>query len=81
MTCRVHFFARARDLAGTGSIEIELPTGSRVLDLREQLALKFPALIGLLERSAIAVNDDYAEDGQVIPAQAEIALIPPVSGG
>jgi molybdopterin converting factor subunit 1 len=81
MIYHVLLFARARDLAGAGSTDIELPEGSRVRDLKEQLAGKFPQLRPLLERSALAVNDVYAGEEDILPPAAEIALIPPVSGG
>lgn len=81
MIVRVYLFARARDLAGTDRIEIELAEGATVADLRRRLAADYPALAGLLERSAIAVENDFAEDSRALPANAEVALLPPVSGG
>jgi molybdopterin converting factor subunit 1 len=77
----VALFARLRDLAGSDSVAIELPASATVADLRRQLAADFPSLGGLLQRSAVAVNAEYADDGQPIPQGAEIAIIPPVSGG
>jgi molybdopterin converting factor small subunit len=35
----------------------------------------------LLSRSAVAVNEEFADDAVAIPAGAEVALLPPVSGG
>ena len=41
-----------------------------------------PALAGLLAKSALAVNHDFAEDERVLLATGdEVAVIPPVSGG
>jgi molybdopterin synthase catalytic subunit len=77
----VKLFARARDLAGTSELTLDLPEGAKVADLRKALALAHPKLTGLLERSAIAVNDDFAGDEQVLSPDAEAALLPPVSGG
>jgi molybdopterin converting factor subunit 1 len=81
MQCAVRLFARARDLAGADRVVIELPDGATVAELRGQLALRYPALTGLLERSALALNDEIADDRLTLPRQAEIALLPPVSGG
>jgi molybdopterin synthase catalytic subunit len=81
MIYHVQLFARARELAGAGATDIELPDGSRVCDLKMQLAARFPQLRPLLERSALAVNDEYAREEDRLPAGAEIAVIPPVSGG
>jgi molybdopterin converting factor subunit 1 len=81
MTIRVRLFARARDLAGTDLVEMTLPDGATAGDLRRALARGHPALAALLERSALAVNDEFAEDSLPLPRQAEVALLPPVSGG
>jgi molybdopterin converting factor subunit 1 len=81
MICRVQLFARARDLAGTSVVAVELPPGSIVADLRQQLAVQVPALAGLLERSALAVDAEFAPDTQPLRPESEIALLPPVSGG
>ncbi len=81
MTFTIHLFARARDLAGLPLLTLELPEGATVADLRCRLAEQFPALAGLLERSALGVEGEFAADSLVLPARAEIALLPPVSGG
>ena len=81
MTCEVRLFARARDLAGSSALAVELSDGSTVAALRRRLAEKFPALAGLLAHSAVAVNDEFAADTAVLPPDARIALLPPVSGG
>ena len=40
-----------------------------------------PPWPALLERSALAVDDEFADDSLTLPEQAEVALLPPVSGG
>jgi molybdopterin converting factor subunit 1 len=81
MMVRIRLFARARDLAGADAIALELPDSATVALLRARLAAAHPALAGLLERSALAVNNEFAGDDTMLPAGAEIALLPPVSGG
>jgi molybdopterin converting factor subunit 1 len=81
MTIRVRLFARARDLAGADVATIELPAGATVADVRARLGETCPALGPLLSRSAVAVNEEYAGDEIVVLAGAEVALLPPVSGG
>lgn len=77
----VLLFARARDLAGTDTVSIALPPGATVGQLRRALADAYPKLAGLLERSALAVNDEFADNAAVLPPDAVVALLPPVSGG
>ena len=78
---KIRFFARARELAGTDTLDVALPDGATVAELRRRIAAACPALAGLLERSALAVNDEFADDSQVLPVAAEVAVLPPVSGG
>jgi molybdopterin converting factor subunit 1 len=81
MILQVRLFARARDLAGADVLAIELPDGATVADLRRRLAVERPALASLLERCAFAVENEFAADSLVLPAHAEVAVLPPVSGG
>jgi molybdopterin converting factor subunit 1 len=81
MKVTVHLFARARDLAGANRVTVELPDAATVADLRRALGSQYPPLAKILDRSALAVNNEFAEDSLTIPVQAEVALLPPVSGG
>ncbi|HZT82680.1 MAG TPA: MoaD/ThiS family protein [Gemmataceae bacterium] len=81
MNLTVRLFARAKDLAGADRLTVDLADGATVADLRRALAAACPALAGLLERSAFAVNGDFADDALSLPLRAEVALLPPVSGG
>lgn len=77
----VLLFAVARDIAGADRVELALPAGATVADVRVALGAAFPALASLLARSAMAVNCDMADDRRAIAPGDEIAVIPPVSGG
>ena len=77
----VRLFARARDLAGADRLDVDIPAGATVGELRRRIAAQCPALAGLLERSALAVNEEFADDDLTLPANADLALLPPVSGG
>jgi molybdopterin synthase catalytic subunit/molybdopterin synthase sulfur carrier subunit len=81
MTIRVLLFAQARDIAEQEFIEWEAEEGLRVADIRDGLVRRVPRLGELLRRSMIALDGQYAADSQVVPHGAEIACIPPVSGG
>jgi molybdopterin converting factor subunit 1 len=81
MLVHVRLFARAKEIVGADRISIELPAGATVALLRRQLASKYPSLKEILARSALALKDEFAEDGSIVPAEAEVAVLPPVSGG
>lgn len=78
---KVLLFARARDLAGSGELEIELATDATVADLRRALGARYPRLAPLLDRCAIAVDQEFAVDQTPLSPAAVVALLPPVSGG
>ena len=81
MTIRVRLFARARDLAGAGEMDVKVAAGATVGELRRELGELRPALRELLGRCAVAVDEDFAGDDVVVTEKSEIAVIPPVSGG
>ena len=81
MVVRVLFFASAREITGTASIEIDLLEGATVNELREELLKRFPSLEGIEKKFAIALNEEYVVDDSTLGNGDEVALIPPVSGG
>lgn len=81
MIVRVRLFAVARELAGVEEVLVELAAGSTVGQLRDALAHQVPSLAAVLRHVAFAINSQYAADAAQIPADAEVACIPPVSGG
>ncbi len=81
MRVELKLFAVARQRVGAGSIALELPEGATVADLKHSLVESQPALAPLLANLLIAVDNEYAPDDRPIPAGAEVAAIPPVSGG
>ena len=81
MNVRVRLFAAAKEAAGRGAVEIELPEGASIAQLRRRLAEQIPQLSGLLPRVLFAIGTQYAQDTDAIPPGADVACIPPVSGG
>jgi molybdopterin converting factor subunit 1 len=81
MKITVQLFARARDLAGSDAVTVELPAMATVAEIRQVLSKRYPSLARLIERSALAVNSEFADDSLMLQADAEVALLPPVSGG
>lgn len=81
MRVKLMFFATLRDRAGTRALELEVPEGMTVLQLKERIAGEYPALRQSMEMVLTAVNREYAFDEAIIPPAAEIAMFPPVSGG
>ena len=81
MTISVRLFAAARQLAGRDTVSLELAEGCTVADLRTILLKEIPELTPLAGSVRLAVNAQYADDATRIPPGADVAVIPPVSGG
>lgn len=75
------YFAAAREAAGVQGESLEIAPESTVAELREALVRNHPRLEKIISRCRIAVNEDLVTDETPIPAGAEVAVIPPVSGG
>lgn len=81
MKVTVKLFARARDLAGAETIDVQLPVGATIADLRLQLREQYPSLAGLIPSLLFACGTDYIDDSATIAADSDLACFPPVSGG
>jgi molybdopterin converting factor subunit 1 len=81
MRITVQLFARARDLAGSGSVELDLPEPARVADLKRSLSEQFPRVAPLVPNLLVAVGARYADDQTPLRVEDEVACFPPVSGG
>jgi len=77
----VLFFAQARERAGRPSLALELPEGSRVADALAAVGRAHPGLEPLWPHLAVAVDGQLSGADAPLRAGAELALLPPVSGG
>jgi molybdopterin converting factor small subunit len=81
MKVRLQLFAAVGELAGCDVLEFDLAAGSSIGDLRRELVHRVPALAVLSPHLMFALDAEYASDATVIGPAAEVACIPPVSGG
>src|SRR5690242_6652733 len=81
MKIRLLAFACAGDALGATELEMELPDDSRVSDLRGRLDREYPKLGPLWPRLALAVDGRIVSEDAPLVDGAEVALLPPVSGG
>jgi molybdopterin converting factor subunit 1 len=77
----VRLFAVARQRAGQAEIAVDVPEPATVAALKAAMAAAHPALAPLVPQLMIAIDSEYADDQGLIPPGAEVAAIPPVSGG
>ena len=78
----VRLFALARQRAGRAEVVLDVSAPATVAAVKRALAATFPELAPLVPQLMIAIDSEYASDDQrLIPPGAEVAAIPPVSGG
>jgi molybdopterin synthase catalytic subunit len=80
MSIVILYFAGARDAAGTARESLAL-IPSTVGALRTALEAAHPRLARVLPRCRIAVDQEFAPDDAPLRDGAEVAIVPPVSGG
>jgi len=80
MNLKVLLFGIAKDIAGDNEIVFDIEKPITVKQFKEALQKQYPDLDSL-SHFAVAVNQEFALDSQVIKETDEIALLPPVSGG
>lgn len=81
-TRKILLLGRTRELVGLETTTLELSESSTVGMVRAALERRHPELAPLLSSCAIAVDHRYLDDRSPLGSPgAEIALVPPVSGG
>jgi molybdopterin synthase catalytic subunit len=77
----LHLFASVREAVGAREVRLELADGATIDDLKRRLAVEYPRLVPMLATTVFAIDDEYVPFEERLHDGAEIALIPPVSGG
>ncbi|SDX34071.1 molybdopterin synthase catalytic subunit [Marininema mesophilum] len=81
MQITIFLFAGIAETLGQRDLHLDLPEGSTVQELTQQLAMQYPQITEALQRSVVACNEEYASPTQRLQPGDEVAIIPPVSGG
>ena len=77
MTVTVHSSPPPATWPGPTHFAVELPPRATVADLRAELARRRSRSRGLLAKSAVAVNHDFAEDERVLSQPTKSPSSPP----
>ena len=72
--------AAAKEIIAAKTLEVSLPDGSSIGELKDQLIRQYPAFLALRSLS-FAANDEYRDDNFILSNEVEVIIIPPVSGG
>jgi molybdopterin converting factor subunit 1 len=80
-TVHIRLFAGLHQLIGERELDMELPDGATVEQLRDRLGEQYPAVQAFLPTLVCAVAEEYVPSDHVLHDGDRVALIPPVSGG
>lgn len=81
MKLRVLFFSVLRDITGADEITLEVPAGSTMAGLLDQIETRWPKLSDWQSSMLIALDQTYVKRSVPLHDGAEVALMPPVQGG
>jgi molybdopterin converting factor subunit 1 len=81
MRVTIRFFARLRDLAGTGELVRDVSSPATVQTIWTELVAEMPGLGDYERTMSVAVNADYSRMSAPVSEGDEVAFLPPVSGG
>jgi molybdopterin converting factor subunit 1 len=81
MKVTIRLFSVAKDLAGFGERDVEVPDSSTASEVLSVLDSVDPRLAEWRKAFRLAVNQEYVTDNHPLKEGDEVAVIPPVSGG
>ena len=81
ITVHVRLFAGLHQLVGERELEMQLPDGATIEQLRDKLGDLYPVVQAFLPTLVCAVDEEYVPPEHVLRDGDHVALIPPVSGG
>jgi molybdopterin converting factor small subunit len=79
---KVVFYGRLADVIGR-QLDVTLPPGCSVSQLRDRLAAEHPAAEQVLrsQRARTCIGDTLVHDDHVLEGAETVEFLPPVSGG
>lgn len=81
MKIQLLLFGSLRESVGQSRLEVDLPEGATLADLRGWLAERSEIVEKLGERLAASINMEVADLSDVLEDGDEVAFLPPVAGG
>jgi molybdopterin converting factor subunit 1 len=77
----VRYFAAHKEATGVADEVLDVPDGTTVAELMEQLMRQHPDLVDLRRDTVISVNKGIGNNAISLKEGDDVALFPPISGG
>ena len=81
ITIQIDLFSTIRARIGQKKLELSLPAGSRVSDLKAALIDLYPDAAPAVDYMLVSVNQEFTRDDMELADQSRVALFPYVTGG
>jgi len=81
MRVKVLFFGMLKDIVGCSEESLETAEGSRLENIFEHYAVRFPRLGEMQSSIVLARNQQFSPPATTVSDGDEVAFLPPVSGG
>lgn len=81
MRVRLLYFAVLRDIIGKSEEVVDLPEGTRAVEIWQRLRATHGELAAYERPPMTAVNEEYVDAASPLRDGDEVAFIPPVAGG
>ena len=81
MNVRVQFYAQLRELIGTQELEFDLPQGTTIRELLENIYAQKPTLRSHDKSILVGAGLEFVDRNYKLNPGEEIAIMPPVQGG
>ncbi len=81
-TINIVFLANFREVTGIKTLEMRMPAGATVGDVKQELLKLYPRLRTHFANMSTVVNKHTVIlDADLLPENAELMLMPPLGGG
>jgi molybdopterin converting factor small subunit len=80
-TVNVKLFAGLQALVGKPAVELALPPGATIGQLRDKMVEEYPVLEAFISTLVCSVNEEMVEPDHVLADGEKVELIPPIAGG
>jgi molybdopterin converting factor small subunit len=80
-TVNVKLFAGLQGLVGKPVVELTLPPGATVGQLRDKMVEEYPVLEAFISTLVCAIDEEMVPVEHVLRENERVELIPPIAGG